>query len=196
MGELKKLGAVLREIRRLGVTRRALLDARLRSRGRLDVSVDFLRAETQGRHYDDPSACRVLSARLDAWRPLATEAKDARQLASGWSSTFLALLSGLGWPGERTLDSEDYQTLQKLRELVSGLSMLDPVLGALRYDDALHWLIHLCADTMFQPETDDVPIQVLVAREIDLAHAARAERFQDPIVGEGGSDHVNERPCL
>ena len=142
-------------------TRRALLDARLRSRGRLDVSVDFLRAETQGRHYDDPSACRVLSARLDAWRPLAAEAKGARQLASGWSSTFLALLSGLGWPGERTLDSEDYQTLQKWRELVSGLSMLDPMLGALRYDDALNWLIRLCADTLFQPETDDVPIQVL-----------------------------------
>ena len=175
-------------------TRRALLDARLRSKGRLDVSVEVLRAEAQGRHYDDPSACRVLSTRLDAWRPLATNAKGARQLASGWSSTFLSLLSGLGWPGERTLDSEDYQTLQKWRELVSGLSVLDPMLGALRYDDALNWLIRLCADTLFQPETNDVPIQVLGVLEsaaIDFDHL-----FVTGLHDEAWPDGARPNPLL
>ena len=142
-------------------TRRALLDAKLRSKGRLDVSVESLRAEAHGRHQDDPHACRLLSARLEAWRARAGEAKGARQPPSAWSTTFLALLSGLGWPGERTLDSEDYQTFQKWRELVSGLSALDPVLGSLRYDDALDWLARWSAETLFQPETEEVPIQVL-----------------------------------
>jgi probable DNA repair protein len=142
-------------------TRRALLDAKLRRRGRLDVDLGLLQAEARGQDPADSHTCRVLSARLDAWRIAAAEARAARHAPSGWSGVFLSLLSGLGWPGERTLDSEEYQTWQKWRELVSGLSALDPVLGALRYDEALSWLARLSADTPFQPESEDVPIQVL-----------------------------------
>jgi probable DNA repair protein len=74
---------------------------------------------------------------------------------------FLALVAGLGWPGERTLDSEDYQTWKRWRELVSELSQLDAVLGPIAYHDALAWLARLSADTLFQPESEDVPLQVL-----------------------------------
>lgn len=162
---LQDLGVLLRSPFLLAgeqeFTRRALLDAKLRRRARLDVDLGLLRSEARGLDYDDPHACRVLSAQLDGWRARAVEARGARHAPSGWSSVFLSLLSGLGWPGERTLDSEEYQTFQKWRELVSGLSALDPVLGSLRYDEALSWLARLCADTPFQPESEDVPIQVL-----------------------------------
>jgi probable DNA repair protein len=178
----------------LEFTRRALLDAKLRSMGRLDVSVEALRAQAHGRHQDDAYACRVLSARLEAWRPHAVEARGARQPPSSWSSTFLALLSGLGWPGERTLDSEDYQTFQKWRELVSGLSALDPVLGSLRYDDALDWLVRLSAETLFQPETENVPIQVLGVLEsagIEFDHL-----FVTGLHDEAWPDAVRPNPLL
>ena len=59
------------------------------------------------------------------------------------------------------LDSEEFQTFKKWRELVLGLSELDPVLGSLRYDEALSWLARLSAETLFQPESEEVPIQVL-----------------------------------
>ena len=153
--------------------RRALLDAKLRRRGRLNVDLGLLQAEARGQDHTDSYACRLLSARLDGWRVAAAEARAARHTPSGWSSVFLSLLSGLGWPGERTLDSEEYQTLQKWRELVSGLSALDPVLGSLRYDEALSWLARLSADTSFQPESEDVPIQVLGVLEsagVELDH--------------------------
>jgi probable DNA repair protein len=142
-------------------TRRALLDARLRRQGRMSVSLAMLQSEAHGKNHDDPYACRALSTLLAGWRPRADAARDGRRLPSAWSSAFLALLSGLGWPGERTLDSEDYQTWQRWRELVSELSQLDPVVGAIAYHDALAWLARLSAETLFQPESEDVPLQVL-----------------------------------
>jgi len=141
--------------------RRAQLDARLRRRGRLVVDLETLQRLAHAEHRDDPGACRALSTRLMSWRGLAQQARGRRQLPSAWSSTLLALLTGLGWPGERTLDSEDYQTYLRWREFVLSLAHLDAVVGALSYQDVLAWLVRLCGDTLFQPETEEVPVQVL-----------------------------------
>lgn len=142
-------------------TRRALLDARLRSRGPLEVDLPTLQREAFARDREQPHACRILSARLERWTVSVRSAVALRQPPSAWSSTFLEVLAGLGWPGERPLDSEEYQTWEKWREVVAGLSVLDPVVGTLRYGDALSWLSRLAADTLFQPASADVPLQVL-----------------------------------
>jgi probable DNA repair protein len=162
---LSELGALLRSpflaAAEQEFCRRAQLDARLRRRGRVVVDLATLYREAHAARHDDPAACRALSTRLDAWRGQAQETRRQRQLPSAWSSGLLSLLTGLGWPGERTLDSEDYQTFAKWRELVLGLSRLDPVLGPVDYDEALLWLVRLSADTLFQPEADTVAVQVL-----------------------------------
>lgn len=142
-------------------TRRALLDARLRERGQLRVDMYGLQREAFARDREQPHACRLLAARLEAWIPVARAARNLRQLPSAWSSTFLVLLSVLGWPGERVLDSEEFQTWEKWRELVAGLSILDSVVGALRFDDALAWLSRLATETLFQAESEAVQVQVL-----------------------------------
>lgn len=142
-------------------TRRALLDARLRERGQLRVDMYGLQREAFARDREQPHACRLLAARLEAWIPVARAARNLRQLPSAWSSTFLVLLSALGWPGERVLDSEEFQTWEKWRELVAGLSILDSVVGALRFDDALAWLSRLATETLFQAESEAVQVQVL-----------------------------------
>lgn len=142
-------------------TRRALLDARLRERGQLRIDMSGLQREAFARDREQPHACRLLAARLEAWIPVARAARNLRQPPSAWSSTFLALLSALGWPGERVLDSEEFQTWEKWRELVAGLSNLDSVVGALRFDDALTWLARLATETLFQAESDAVQVQVL-----------------------------------
>jgi probable DNA repair protein len=141
--------------------RRALLDAQLRRRGRLEVEPAAVLEAARGRSPEDPSACPQLALRLAAWMPHAEHALTLRQPPSAWSATFLSLLAALGWPGERTLDSDEYQTWVKFRETVSGLAHLDAVLGRLRYAEALAWLARLCADTLFQPESEEVPVQIL-----------------------------------
>ncbi len=142
-------------------TRRALLDARLRARGQLRIDMTGLQREAFARDREQPHSCRLLASRLETWIPVARAARNLRQPPSAWSSTFLSLLAGLGWPGERSLDSEEFQAWEKWRELVAGLSTLDPVVGALRLEDALAWLSRLAGETLFQAASEAVPVQVL-----------------------------------
>jgi probable DNA repair protein len=93
--------------------------------------------------------------------PKARAARALRQPPSAWSATFLALLKGLGWPGERALDSAEFQTFEKWREVVSSQSALDPLRARLTLGDALSALRRIAADTVFQPEGNDAPVQVL-----------------------------------
>lgn len=144
---------------------RAHLDAQLRRQGAPEVTLDRLLAAARGRTPEDPAACRRLAAHLRNWMAQARAALDHRQLPSAWSETFLELCSGLGWPGERVLDSEEYQTQRKWLECVSGLGRLDAQLGRITYAEALAWLARTAADTLFQPETPEVPVQVVGALE-------------------------------
>ncbi|MGH8672523.1 MAG: PD-(D/E)XK nuclease family protein [Burkholderiales bacterium] len=147
------------------LSRRALLDANLRTRGKAVVSPMELRHAAHGNGVGDPAAAPILAQRLDRWVGSAHGAAKLRQPPSAWGATFLQLLSGLGWPGERVLDSEEYQTFEKWRELISGFSGLDRVQPKLRYEEALQALAYVAADTLFQPESPEVGVQVLGALE-------------------------------
>jgi len=72
-----------------------------------------------------------------------------------------SLLSAVQWPGERELNSDEYQSMQKWRELVAALGELDLVLAPVTLTAAVSVLHRLAAEELFQPETPEVPIQVL-----------------------------------
>jgi len=162
---LEEAGSLLRSPFIAGAERelasRALLDAVLRDRRQVTTTLEALRSAARGDGVSDPAASPALAERLERWIPLARDAVRRKQLPSQWSATFLQLLSGLGWPGERTLDSEEFQTFEKWREAVSGLSALDLVTGRMSFDEALAALRRVCGDTPFQPESPEVPVQVL-----------------------------------
>lgn len=151
---------------------RALFDARLRSRGALNVPLAALVGEASSRPRGS-AGTPLLGARLARWVEAAERARRLRQPPSAWSATFQGLLAGLGWPGERALDSEEFQTFDKWREIVAGLSALDLVSGPLGFEDALAALRRLAADTPFQPESEEAPVQVLgmlEATALDFDH--------------------------
>lgn len=133
---------------------RALVDAQLRMRGRKRVTPGTLRFAALDR-------APRFAALLEPWLAGARDARGRRLPPSAWSTIFLSLLKGLGWPGERTLDSAEYQTLEKFREVVSGLSALDLLRPRLTLGEALSVLRRLAADTVFQPEASDAPVQIL-----------------------------------
>lgn len=85
----------------------------------------------------------------------------ARQKASGWARDFADALGRSGWPGERRLDSAEYQTVTALRDLIGSLVHLDGVLGAVGLGEALSRLKRLAAEEIFQPAGTDAPVQVL-----------------------------------
>ena len=138
---------------------RARVDAHLRARGRKRVTPGAMWQAAQGDGSAAPAP--LLAALLEPWIVQARDARRLRQPPSAWSATFLALLKGLGWPGERTLDSAEFQTFEKFRAAVSSLSTLDPLRARLTQPEALSVFRRIAADTVFQPEASAAPVQIL-----------------------------------
>lgn len=107
-----------------------------------------------------PYAAPRLAARLKALRALIREF-PARQPASAWAQGFAGALKAMGWPGDRAPDSEEYQLTEAWRELLSEFSSLDRVVRDLDYGDALGALRRMAAERIFQPQTPEVPIQIM-----------------------------------
>jgi probable DNA repair protein len=82
-----------------------------------------------------------------------------------WASLFRDLLKAAGWPGDRTLDSAEYQAVQSWDEVLSGFCSLDAIVTAFDYKTAAGMLRRLTSEKLFQPESPEVPVQILGVRE-------------------------------
>lgn len=187
---LHEVGALLRSPylgeAQAEAVRRARLDRALRDSGVAELDLNRLRRQA-ARLNDDGSwhgdAAPVLAgrlaralARMDGRTDVRTDSRadsrtdaradartDGRRRAgpSVWAERFFAVLSDLGVPGDRSLNSAEFQTHVRLRELLTSLATLDRVLGPLALADAVGLVRRLAADTVFQPESPEVPVQVL-----------------------------------
>jgi probable DNA repair protein len=151
---------------------RARLDRALRDDGRWQVSLDTLRkaamrVDGDGRPHPD-AAPRLADALTRIAHRRA--AAPRRQPLSAWIAVFAGALQDAGFPGTRALDSAEYQTHARWRELLASLGALDALLGPTTLADALARLRRAAADTLFQPESEDVPVQVLGM--LESAHLA------------------------
>jgi probable DNA repair protein len=133
---------------------RAKLDVKLRRRLPGVVSLPKLVAEAQGA----PLLRRALE-KFFAARPRDDLFQD--RSAAGWARQFTQLLAAAGFPGERTLDSAEFQTRAKLNEVLGEMARLERVAGELSPGQALAALRRLCSETLFQPESGEAPVQVL-----------------------------------
>jgi ATP-dependent helicase/nuclease subunit B len=87
--------------------------------------------------------------------------QTTQQAPSQWAQSFSEQLELLGWPGERTLNSEEYQLLQKWQALLAGLASLDIIYPSLSSKMAWTKLQALAAATLFQPQTPESKLQIL-----------------------------------
>jgi probable DNA repair protein len=101
-----------------------------------------------------------LAARLAAWRG-GLDALPRRQTPGRWAESFADLLRRLGWPGERGLSSEEFQTLEAWREQLGALGALDTVLSSVDYATALRYLERESRERLYQPRSPEAPVQVL-----------------------------------
>jgi len=84
-----------------------------------------------------------------------------RQLPGVWAERFDHLLQRVGWPGQRPLDSRDFQVVKTWREkLLSQFSSLDAVSRPLSRGEALAQLRRLAGEMPFKPETPESALQV------------------------------------
>jgi probable DNA repair protein len=139
---------------------RALLDMELRRRAEPAITLERLLNTL------DAANCGALAPELaQRLRKLAGFRKSdlfAARAPSAWAKAFTDALKLMGFPDKgRSLDSAEYQTLKKWHEVVAGFALLDRVSAKLGYADAVARLRRLVAQTLFQPEVPDAPVQIL-----------------------------------
>ncbi len=144
---------------------RARLDAGLRKVSGAKTSLERLRRAiakltAADNRYRVP-ACPILSRRLADLAQFAKQQFTGPKRAAHWAKLASAALELTGFPGERGLDPDEYQTLKKWHEAIAELAALDRVAGRMRFEEACAHLRRITADTLFQPETPEAPIQVL-----------------------------------
>ena len=146
------------------LSRRAILDARLRKYGetRLPVSrlLDRLERMKQEKNGKPGFRCPVFQGRLERFR-LACGKLPPRRSPSGWAMTFSNLLDAFGWPGDRPLSSREYQAVTAWREALSRFAGTDGIAPAIDFSEALDALSRMIGNTLFQPESAEAPVQVL-----------------------------------
>lgn len=95
------------------------------------------------------------SRRLEAISQIAKLAIRSSERASPayWAAGLHELLEHIGWPGDEVLDSEDFQLVNRWRELLNEFAALDVVLPTITLREAIAKLAALSADTVYQAET-------------------------------------------
>jgi probable DNA repair protein len=137
---------------------RARLDRRLRKRSTPALTLDALAKLASGNKA--PRAALF----VDRLRALAEVRKASLFGAKGtadWARAFSEALRVVGFPGERTLDSSEYQALQRWHQLLCDFATLEQVAGKMGYAEACERLGRMAEDAIFQPESPEVPVQVL-----------------------------------
>ena len=133
------------------LSRRATLDAKLRKDFEETVSLAKLIAAAQ--------PAPLLRKTLERVFEITKTRPDS---PAEWARHFSALLEAGGFPGERALDSDEFQTRAKWHEALGELAKLERIAERFSSADALAFLKRHCTDTLFQPESSaEAPIQIL-----------------------------------
>lgn len=89
----------------------------------------------------------------------------SRQTASRWAEFFLDQLQIFGWPGQRRVDSNEFQQVQQLYSVLDDFSRIDELETPLSLHEAFELLSRQLASTPYQAQTPESPIQILGALE-------------------------------
>lgn len=137
---------------------RARLDAALRRRAEPRVTLERL-ALLASR--ENLPRCPALARTLATLAAFRKERLFGAQGPRAWGEAFNDALARAGFPGERELDSAEYQTLKKWHEALARFASLERVAPRMGFGEALARLARLAGETLYQPETPELPIQVL-----------------------------------
>jgi len=137
---------------------RARFDLEWRRRSGRTTSLDRMLAAARSARDVEAPALRAALEALRAWRDR-IGARPRR--LSEWAALLSEALRAIGFPGDQTPDSVEYQTLARWQELMTEFAALERVQGALNLRGAVRRLARVAASTVFQPEGGDPPVQVL-----------------------------------
>ncbi len=83
------------------------------------------------------------------------------QMPSQWAHSIMSLLDIWGWPGERSLNSAEYQVVKRFHQVLNDFSQLDSVVSHINFSDAIRHLKLYASLVSFQIQSPQAPIQIL-----------------------------------
>ena len=81
--------------------------------------------------------------------------------AEQWRELFHSLITAMGWPGKRRLDSIEFQQVTQWQQALTEFVALDRVSQPLSFNAAVSQLRRIVSRRIFQPQTPDSSLQVL-----------------------------------
>ncbi|HTM63218.1 MAG TPA: PD-(D/E)XK nuclease family protein [Gammaproteobacteria bacterium] len=141
--------------------KRAQFDTRLRAKNFNNIDLISLLADSADeKTLQLKRSCPRLAQSINAFKAL-LEDQQVTASCTHWSYIFNQALTLLGWPGERILNSEEYQVVEEWLKLLHEMSSLDLTTEPLNYYQALQVLTALAAAKPFQPKSPAANVQIL-----------------------------------
>lgn len=103
-------------------------------------------------------------AEANGWIRRLAERRDQmpkRQSAASWVSLFHEMLQELMWPGSASLDSAEFQLINRWRELLNDFARLDLVISSMTASEALGRIGSIASEVIFQAEAKQAVVQIL-----------------------------------
>ncbi len=102
----------------------------------------------------------LLERRFQTMARLAATGEEERAPVD-WAATIDELLRTVGWPGEHSQASAEYQVSNRWRELLNEFSATQSVLPKCTFGDAVVRLRRAAQDTVFQSESGGEPLHLM-----------------------------------
>ena len=143
IGQALLSGRCVGQVTEMGT--RASIDAKLRSAQQCSLDLHQWRSLMK-------STTRLSAAWHEAWE--GWQGIPTAQTCDAWALVFRQTLSCLGFPGDMSQRSAEYQATEALSDLFDRFVSLTPVVGTVSAGNALNILSRLCRQTLFQPQRD------------------------------------------
>lgn len=99
--------------------------------------------------------------RMSEFDLLRKQYKNTTRYPGEWCSIFIEQLKAWGWPGDRQLDTLEFQQVQSWKDTLEEFSGLDYLLGRISHGKALDILTLALQQTSFHAQTLSSPLQIL-----------------------------------
>tara|TARA_Y100000389_G_C17466746_1_gene526342 strand:- start:1907 stop:4498 length:2592 start_codon:yes stop_codon:yes gene_type:complete len=104
---------------------------------------------------------------VESWISILIKFNSSRQSLpdfasfSEWALVIKEVIDQFNWPGERSLDSPDFQLINRWYELLDEFSQLGIISKKMTPNHAISYLEKMTFNALFQPETKDAIIELL-----------------------------------
>jgi len=104
--------------------------------------------------------CPQLTIRFSAFLEYSKKF-DSKFSFAKWANIVNEALKILGWPGERSVNSLEYQVIERWLSLLEEFASLENINSEISFNEAIEQLNQIAALTIFQPQSPESSIQIL-----------------------------------